>query len=246
MGAAVAAAGLCAPASASDEIQVYNAEIARPGQFSLEWHSNYAINGRKTPDFNGGLMPHHLLEGTPELAYGVTSWYEVGLYIPYAIDRYGDFYSDGFKIRQLFAVPDAGKRDFFYGVNFEFSYTTPKFSETRFASEIRPIIGFRKGEYEFIINPIIDVGFGSGGDVEFFPAARLAKKFGEDFSLGVEYYGGYGPFGRFLPLSEQQQNIFGVVDFKLGRFDVNAGLGYGMTQGSDRFLAKLIIGTDLN
>jgi hypothetical protein len=240
------ACGFAAPARAVDEIQVYNGEIAKPGQFSLESHSNYAISGRKTPDFNGGLVPHHALNGTPELAYGVNNWYELGLYLPYAIDRDGNFYSNGFKIRHLFVVPDAAKREFFYGVNFEFSYTTPKFSETRFASEIRPIIGVRKGDYEFIVNPIVDIGFGSKGDVEFFPAARVAKKFGEDFAIGAEYYSGYGPFGHFLPLSEQQHSLFGVADFKVGRFDVNAGLGYGMTQGSDRLLAKLIIGMDLN
>jgi hypothetical protein len=36
-----------------------------------------------------------------------------------------------------------------------------------------------------------------------------------------------------------------VVDFKIGRFDVNAGVGYGLTRGSDRLMAKMIIGTDL-
>jgi hypothetical protein len=37
-----------------------------------------------------------------------------------------------------------------------------------------------------------------------------------------------------------------VVDFKIGRFDVNAGVGYGLTPGSDRLMYKMIIGTDLN
>jgi hypothetical protein len=245
--AVLAVAGLfSAPVWAVDEIQVYNGEINKVGELSLEKHFNYAINGLKKPDFDGGLVPHHALNGTPELAYGVTNWYEVGLYLPYAVDHDGNFYSNGFKIRHLFAVPDANKREFFYGVNFEFSYTTPKFSETRFATEIRPIIGFRKGDYELIINPIVDIGFGSKGEVEFFPALRFAKKLGEDLAIGAEYYSGYGPFGRFLPLAEQQHNIFGVIDFKLGRFDINAGLGYGMTQGSDRLLAKLIVGTNLN
>ena len=37
-----------------------------------------------------------------------------------------------------------------------------------------------------------------------------------------------------------------MVDFKIGRFDVNAGVGYGLTPGSDRLMAKMIIGTDFN
>jgi hypothetical protein len=235
-----------APARAADEIQVYNGEINAPGKWSLELHNNYAINGRKDADFPGGLVPHHALNGTPELAYGVNSWYEIGFYAPYVVSRDGDVYSNAGKIRHLFAVPNAAKREFFYGVNFEFSYQMPKFAETRYASEIRPIIGWRKGDWEFIVNPIVDVSFGSQGDTEFFPAARLARKLGEDFSLGVEYYSVLGPFRQFAPFNEQQHNIYGVVDFRLGKFDINAGLGYGMTGGSDRLMAKLILGMDLN
>jgi hypothetical protein len=37
-----------------------------------------------------------------------------------------------------------------------------------------------------------------------------------------------------VTLNEQQHNIYAVVDFKIGRFDLNAGVGYGLTLGSDR------------
>ncbi len=229
-----------------DEIQVYNAEIAQPGQWTLQQHLNYTIDGRKQPDFPGGFIPNHTLNGTPELAYGVTDWYELGWYAPFTVDQSGQFVADGFKLRQLFVSPNAGKRDVFYGINFEFSYSTPKFSQTKYGMEIRPIIGFRKGDYEFIINPIVDVGIGRNGDVEFTPAARLARKFGEDLAFGLEYYSNLGPFGAFPSFNEQQHTIFGVVDFKVARFDVNFGLGYGLTGGSDRLVAKMIVGTDLN
>jgi len=55
-----------------------------------------------------------------------------------------------------------------------------------------------------------------------------------------------GPLQNFVPLNQQQHNLYGVVDFKIGRFDVNAGIGYGLTSGSDRWMAKMIIGTELN
>jgi hypothetical protein len=248
-GALCLAAAVVLPTSAAravDEIQVYNGEIAKTGQWTLQQHLNYAINGRKEPDFPGGLVPHHALNGTPELAYGVNEWYEMGWYAPFAVDQDGRFYSNAVKIRHLLVTPNADKREFFYGVNFEFSYATPKFSPTKWNAEIRPIIGFRKGDYEFIINPIVDIGFGHDGDVEFVPAARVARKLGEDLAIGLEYYTALGPIGRFVPFSEQQHNIYGVVDFKVGRFDVNFGVGYGFTGGSDRLMTKLIIGTELN
>ena len=74
-------------ARANDEIQVYNAEIAKIGQWTFQLHSNYAFMGRKEPDSPGGLIPNHALQGTGEWAYGITEWWEMGFYTPYAVDQ---------------------------------------------------------------------------------------------------------------------------------------------------------------
>ena len=233
-------------AHAVDEIQVYNAEIAKVGQWTFQLHSNYAFIGRKEPDFPGGLIPDRALQGTGEWAYGITDWWEMGFYTPFAVDQNLTPYSNAAKIRQLFVTPNAAERSFFYGVNFEFSYAMPQFSDTQWNMEIRPIIGWRKGDYEFILNPIVDIGFGQNGGAVFAPAARFARNFGENLALGIEYYTDLGPLQNWSPFNEQQHNIYAVVDFKIGRFDVNAGVGYGLTPGSDRLMYKMIIGTDLN
>jgi hypothetical protein len=229
------------PAKAIDEIQVYNAGIAAVGQFTYQQHLNYVALGLKDPPFPGGLVSNHSLNGTPEFAYGVTDWWEVGLYLPFAVQDQ-KFFSDAFKLRTLFVAPNAEKRDFFYGVNFEFSNTTPPFSQTRFALEIRPIIGVRNAAYEFIVNPIVDVGFGKNGEADFAPAARVARKIGQDTFVGFEYYADFGKIGNFAPLAEQQHTLFAVTDFKLGVLDVNFGVGYGLTPASDRWVIKTIIG----
>ncbi len=151
------------PASATDEIQVYNAGIAAVGQLTIQQHLNYVALGQKDPPFPGGLVSNHSLNGTPEFAYGLTDWWEVGLYLPFAVQDQ-KFMSDAFKLRTLFVSPHAEQRDFFYGVNLEFSNTTPPFAQTRFTLEVRPIIGVRNADYEFIVNPIIDAGFGKLGN----------------------------------------------------------------------------------
>jgi hypothetical protein len=107
--------------------------------------------------------------------------------------------------------------------------------------EIRPILGWRNPQWEFIVNPIVDLGFGSHGDIDFVPAARLARTFREDFALAVEYYSDLGRPGSFLPLEQQSHQLFGVVDFKVGVIDVDFGIGYGLTSGSDRWIAKTIL-----
>jgi hypothetical protein len=137
----------------TDEIQVYDAEIADPGVFNLMVHNNYTFDGLKEPRFPGGLVPNHTLNGVPEWAYGVNEWFEQGLYLPLYSDssNLGPVL-DGFKLRELFVVPHAADRTFFYGINFEFSYNAKHWDPDTYSSEIRPIIGWHLGKIDFIVN----------------------------------------------------------------------------------------------
>ena len=227
---------------ATDEIQVYNASIAPLHTFTLQQHLNYVWQGGTTPDFDGGFASHRTLNGTPELAYGVTDWYEIGLYAPFAFDSSGTFLPAGVKLRHLFVSPNADDRKFFYGLNIELSYVAPRFSPNPFAVEFRPIIGVRDLGWEFIVNPIIDLEFGPASTSSFAPAIRLARSIGKDVMLGVEYYADFGPVGGFSSGENQKHTVFGVLDFSVGGFDVNFGVGFGLTDSSDKVLTKLIIG----
>jgi hypothetical protein len=242
---ALCAFGLSSPARAIDEIQVYNAEIAPRGTFTLQQHLNYVWSGSTTPDFPGGFAPDRSLNGTPELAYGVTDWYELGVYVPFAIDSSGTFLPGGFKFRQLFVSPHAEDRKIFYGLNIELSYQSSRFSPDPIGLELRPILGVRDLGWEFIINPIVDFGFGGGGSSAFAPASRLARQIHGETWLGVEYYSNYGPINAISPATDQQHVLFGVVDFKILGFDVNFGMGFGLTGASDGVVSKLIIGRAL-
>src|ERR1700720_2263526 len=138
----------------TDEIQVYDAEIAAPGVFNLTWHNNFISSGSRTPDFPGAIVPDKSLNGVSEWAYGVAPWFEAGLYFPlYSITRDNGVLYNGFKLRTLFVSPDAANRDVFYGVNFEFSFNTAHWNERRYTSEIRPIIGTHVGRFDFISTP---------------------------------------------------------------------------------------------
>jgi len=225
-----------------DEIQVYNAEIADVGQWTIEQHLNYAAVGQTQPEFPGGFTSNRGLQGTPEFAYGITDWWEGGFYLPFAVDGAGQFLSDGAKLRTLFVIPNAARRSFFYGVNFELGYELPRFSPTPWALEIRPIIGVRNSDWEFIVNPIVDVSLNATGEADFAPAVRLARNLGNDRYVGLEYYADFGKIGDFLPLQQQSQQLFAVTDFKVSEFDVELGAGYGFTPGSDRFILKAIVG----
>src|SRR5271169_3130946 len=180
-----------------DEIQVYNAEIAEVGQWTYQQHLNYAATGQTQPEVPSGFTSNHSLQGTPEFAYGITDWWEGGFYLPFAVTNSGELVSDGAKIRSLFVAPDAAKRSFFYGVNFELGYEMPRFSPTPWGLEIRPIVGVRNKDWEFIVNPIVDVSFGPGSEADFAPAIRVAHSLGEDRSIGLEYYSDFGKIANF-------------------------------------------------
>ena len=144
----------------ADEIQVYDGGLAAPGVFNLTCHNNFTPKGVKTPAFPGAVTADKSLNGVPEWAYGVTNWFEAGLYLPlYSHDEDMGWGIDGFKLRTLFAVPNADDRTFFYGANFEFSFNAKRWDTTRFTSEIRPIIGWHLKPVDIIVNPIVDTAY---------------------------------------------------------------------------------------
>ncbi|HEY4968416.1 MAG TPA: hypothetical protein VII35_00830 [Steroidobacteraceae bacterium] len=230
----------------TDEIQVYDAEIAAPGVFNLTWHNNYTFSGSDTPSFPGAVVPDKSLNGVTEWAYGVAPWFEAGLYFPlYSITRDGAILYNGYKLRALFVSPDAANRDVFYGVNFEFSFNTAHWSERSYSSEIRPIIGTHVGRFDFIFNPILDNSYKGISSLEFVPETRVAMKVSETYKLALEEYDDFGHISHFLPQSKQSHQLFSVLDIHTAWLDVEGGLGFGLTSASDHRVFKLILMKDL-
>jgi hypothetical protein len=231
----------------ADEIQVYDGGLAAPGIFNLTWHNNFTPKGLTTPAFGGAVVADRSWNGVPEWAYGVTRWFEAGLYMPlYTRDKNAGWGLDGFKLRTLFAVPDADQKTFFYGANFEFSYNARRWDQTRFTSEIRPIVGWHRPPFDFIVNPIMDTAYDGFRNLEFVPAARVAYNASKDWAIAAEEYADFGPLRRFLSRGEQVHQFYGVVNHTGGWVDVEAGVGFGLTDASDRLTLKLILSRDLN
>ena len=233
----------------TDEIQVYDAEIADQGIFNLMLHTNFTPIGRKTPDFPGGIIPNHSVNGAAEWAYGVTDWFEQGLYMPvwtpYSEGRGGSI--DGFKIRELFVRPHAKDHTFFYGVNFEFSVNYHYWESRRFTSEVRPIVGLHLHRVDFIYNPIVDTDYTGGfGNLEFVPAGRVAYNINNNSAVAIEEYADFGPLRDFVPGHDQFHEIWAVVDHNIKGVSIETGVGVGVTGGADKLTFKLMLSRDLN
>jgi hypothetical protein len=243
---------LLAPAALraqTDEIQVYDAEIADKGIWNLMLHSNFTPVGRKTPDFPGGIIPNHSVNGTLEWALGVTDWFEQGLYLPvwtpYSENRGGSL--DGFKLRELFVRPHAADHTFFYGINFEFSVNYHYWESRRITSEVRPIVGLHLKPIDLVFNPIVDTDYRGGlGGLEFVPATRVAYNLNKDWAVAVEEYADTGTLNRFDSLNNQFHEVWAVADRSGKGLSVEFGVGVGVTSAADRLTFKLMLSRDLN
>ena len=233
----------------TDEIQVYDAEIADRGVFNLMIHTNFTPIGRTTPDFSGGIIPNHSVNGAAEWAYGVTDWFEQGLYLPvwspYSEGRGGSI--NGFKLRELFVRPHARDHKFFYGVNFEFSVNYKYWESRHITSEVRPIVGTHLGKVDLIFNPIVDTNYTGGvRNLEFVPATRFAYNVNDKWAFAVEEYADLGPFRDFETLHNQFHEIWAVIDHNGKGVNIETGVGVGVTAGADKLTFKLMISRDLN
>ena len=230
----------------TDEIQVYDGGLAAPRTLNLTLHTNFTAKGAREPAFPGAVVADKSFNGVPEWAYGVTNWFEAGLYLPlYSRDKHSGWGVDGFKLRTLFAVPNADDRTFFYGVNIEYSVNAKRWDTTRFTSEIRPIVGWHLAPSHSIVNPILDTAYDGVKNLVFAPSTRVAYNVSKIWAVAVEEYADFGPVRKFHPAGEQSHQLYGVVDYNGKAFGIEAGIGAGLTSASDKLTFKVILSKDL-
>jgi hypothetical protein len=201
-----------------------------------------------------GQTSKHVYTSETEFAYTFTDWYQLAIAVPASLSALtgtsGETASwNGLTVRNLFITPGADKRDVFYGVSVQLGYTPPNAAlpaiantNTQFSTGLTPIIGFHHDGYELILSPTVAFGLGPGAMTALAPAARLTRKITDTFDVGIEYGGTLGQVASIAPSSQQAHIVYGVTDFKLGAFNVSAGVGYGLTSSSNGLAMKLGIG----
>jgi hypothetical protein len=112
--------------------------------------------------------------------------------------------------------------------------------------EVRPIAAYEDRHCLFAFNPIVDVALAGPDRHEgpsFEPAAMAVLKLFGVASIGLEYYGNLGAFSGFAPLREQEHYLFEVANLlSLAHVEINAGIGEGLTAGSNPLTVKMILG----
>ena len=157
---------------------------------------------------------------------------------------------NGFKIRELFARPNAHDHTFFYAANVEFSVNHHYWESRTITSEIRPIVGLHLHPWDLIYNPIVDTDYTGGlGNLQYNPSGRVAYNFNDRWALAAEEYDSFGPLHGFWPLSKQFHEVWATTDYSGTKFlglSVETGVGYGLTAASDKWTLKLMLSRNLN
>jgi len=233
----------------TDEIQVYDAEIAQQGIFNLMIHTNFTPIGRTVPAFPRAIIANDSVNGAAEWAYGVKPWFEQGLYLPvYSLNSTNHGATiNGFKIRELFVRPHAHEHKLFYGLNFEFSVNALYWESKRVTSELRPIVGVHVHHWDLIYNPILDTDYAGGPkNLQFNPAGRVAYNLSDKWIIAIEQYDGFGPLRGFVPLNQQFHETWAAIDRNASFLNIETGVGVGWSGGADRLTLKLMLSRDLN
>jgi hypothetical protein len=239
---------IAAPAAAQDlfEIQVYPYDVVEPGHTMLEFHTNFIPSGTKTVE--GGMFPNdRQFHITAEITHGFTKYFETGFYIetaPYVPGVGAKF--TGWHIRPRFRFPDSKSFPFKVSLSLEYAFNQPGFDPNSQTLEVRPIFERQDGRLYLSINTDLSVaikGPDSGSAPSFQPNMKVGWDFSKKVQAGVEYYAETGPVKHFDPLSDEHHIIFPAIDLNLSPdWEFNAGIGRGLTDTSEHWILKMIVG----
>lgn len=202
--------------AAPNEIKVFTDELARYREHSLETHINIADTG-----------PLRIM---PEYSYGIWKDWEFSLQAPFA------FASDiakgeGYRAELQYIAPHDLDRGLYWGTNIELARVS-RLREPEFWNvEVIPIIGWRTEQWHVVGNPGFERSVsGAERGPTATPAAKVAYRSWHRHEFGLEYYRD----------SARSHSLYVAWDGKIGRSDINVGVGRGSGSESDRWVLKAI------
>ena len=242
------AASAGAARAADEEIQVYEDDLDKPGQFGLDTHVNYVPAGSKLFDYAGEQQSVDRVRITPEWSYGLTKDVELGLYLPLADFRNDQFTLDGYKMRIKYIAPRSDSQNWYWGANFEIGEVDKQLDINPWNAELKGILGWHKGRWELAFNTNIDWAV-AGPDRQPATvqlATKVAYKLNDKLAVGLESYDGAGDFNHFARFYGAGHEIYGAVDATLGKWALNAGVGYGYSGEPDHWTLKMIVSVPID
>ena len=231
--------------AAPEEIQVYSADKEDAGHSSIDWHNNYVISGRSTPDYTGEQPPYHVYRLTPEFNFGLTDTLEFGIYFLSTISADGDWNGDGYKVRLKYIAPHANE-GIYWGLNFEAGEQPRPVAPSLVTAELKGILGWNINKLGIALNFNTDGSINSGSapvteEYDFMINYLVAEK----SQIGIESYNELGSVNHIDSFSSDSKTVYAVINSEIAGHDFNAGIGRGFDNPSDQWIIKFIVNTKL-
>jgi len=240
--------GLPAAAQENYEIQIYASPTMTKGNTIFELHSNFTFAGEK--NIVEGVNPsYHSLHETLEITHGITENFEIGFYL---FTNYTDPFGYkviGTHIRPRIRVPSKWNWPVGVSLSTEFGYQRRQYSPDTWNIEIRPIIDKQWRKFYLAFNPVFGISLKSDSNIhtpDFEPNIKASYTF-HKLALGIEYYGDVGLINNIPKFSRQSHALFLVADLYIDpKWEINIGPGFGLTENTDAFVFKILIGRRIN
>ncbi len=237
------------------EIQVYGSDTVAPATTMVEMHSNFIWKGSRaapnSPYTAEGTFPTtHAEHETLEITEGINSWSEVGFYVFTAINSEEGWQWVGDHIRPRVRAPASWRLPVGLSLSSEIGYQRARYSPDTWSFELRPIVDKQLGHWYVAANPALERSFHGPSvpqGVTFSPAVKVGYDVTKKINAGMEYYGNYGNLISFDAVAKQEQQFFAVTDLNVSpEWEINFGLGLGVTGSTDHLIVKAILGRHFN
>ena len=187
---------------------------------------------------------NHALHETVEITHGVTDNFEIGFYF---FTNYTSLYGYkyvGSHIRPRVSVPEKWHWPVGVSLSTEFGFQSSKYAGDTWNIEIRPIVDKQFKKLYVSFNPAFGIGIKGSNDhtPSIEPNLKTSYTFNK-VALGLEYYGSVGQIDNIQKISQQNHALFIAADVDFDpRWELNFGPGWGLTQATDAFVFKVILG----
>ena len=225
------------------EIQVYPSAPVETGVTMMELHSNFTPEGIPQTDIR---PTNHAFHETLEITHGLASWAEIGFYFFTNIHTGYGWQFVGTHLRPRVCIPATWHWPVGLSLSTEFGYQRRVYSEDTWNIEIRPIIDKDTKWVYLSFNPTFGKSFKGINQKEGFdfePNFKIAFHVIKQADIGLEYYGSTGKVFNSLPPDEQVHALYAAIDLFISpKWEFNIGSGWGLTDATDGWVLKTIIG----
>ncbi len=226
------------------ELSVYGHQTEGQGVIEIENMTSLS-NGSKSE------YGTDILRSSFEINYGLLDWLDAAIYSDF-VKVNNDNGEDktkyaGSRFRLHGQIFEKGEKNIDLGAYVEIGI--PHDSDEVYEIEIKPILEKDWGRFTFVANPILEyeVEEESKTDSDGFEETERESKFKSAYAFAFKYrknesiLPSLNFFGDFAKPEEQIQIVQPQIDFKVDQWSIAMGLGFGLTEASEKrlFNAKL-------